>query len=87
MRGRGNMWACAWGYVAWICFVGMPRDAAVVVSQASHVEINNCLFAQLGGGGVHVTNASSDVLVTSSTFTHLGQSGVMVSLCNSVYGL
>eukprot|EP00041_Stephanoeca_diplocostata_P023079 m.561114 g.561114 ORF g.561114 m.561114 type:complete len:121 (+) comp22212_c3_seq4:421-783(+) len=66
---------------------GMPRDAAIVLSRASQVELSNCSFAQLGGGGVHVTNGSTDVLVTASQFAHLGQSGVMVLRIERKYGV
>jgi hypothetical protein len=55
---------------------GLPRDAAVVVAAAARVRIHACDFLHLSGGGVHVTNGSSHVNISSSRFLHLGQSGV-----------
>ena len=54
----------------------MPRDAAVLIQSAVNVTIVGCSFLQLGGGGVHITQASKHVSVVSSHFEHLGQSGV-----------
>ena len=58
---------------------GMPRDAAVQVARARNINISRCTFVQLAGGGVHITDGSSDVHVTGSVFRVLGQSGVTVS--------
>jgi hypothetical protein len=58
---------------------GMPRDAAVVVSEGANILISGCTFNQLGGGGVHVTNGSFGITVSNSSFNHLGQSGVVFS--------
>jgi len=57
----------------------MPRDAAVVVEGAQRVVIDNCAFEQLGGGGVHISQRSRLIDVSSSSFSSLGQSGVVIS--------
>jgi hypothetical protein len=58
---------------------GMPRDAAVVIAGAERVRIIQSYFHHLGGGGIHITNASRYVDVMDSQFLHLGQSGVVLS--------
>lgn len=58
---------------------GMPRDAALVVANATAVEISRCRFEWLGGGGCHITNGSTDVVIANSHFSHLGQTGVAAS--------
>ena len=55
---------------------GMPRDAAVTVGTAVNITVADCNFTELGGGGIHITNGSSHVVVIDSFFDHLGQSGV-----------
>lgn len=56
---------------------GIPHDAAVAVSNSQRVSLSNCSFLALGGCGVVVGNRSTDVAVTGSTFTQMGQSGVL----------
>jgi len=58
---------------------GMPRDAAVEIQSAKNVRIAGCAFEQLGGGGVHVSQGSRSIDVVDSHFSHLGQSGVVIS--------
>ena len=55
--------------------IGIPTDAAVHVARSSSIRIENCVFSELGGGGVTATS-TADLVVTNSTFAHLGQSGV-----------
>jgi len=56
---------------------GMPDDAAVKVSGAVGITIDNCAFDQVGGGGVHVANGSTSVVIQRSLFRGTGQSGVI----------
>ncbi|KAH8087640.1 ATPase [Aureococcus anophagefferens] len=55
--------------------IGIPTDAALHVSGSSGVQIENCVFSELGGGGVTATS-TTELSVSNSTFAHLGQSGV-----------
>ena len=56
---------------------GMPHDAAIAVSNSSHVSFTNCSFLALGGTGVVIGNRSTHVIVSGSTFVQMGQSGVL----------
>lgn len=58
---------------------GMPRDAAVEVSNVTNVTISACAFTELSGGGVHISNSSSYVTVDGCIFSNLGQTGVTLS--------
>ena len=57
----------------------MPSDGALRVSRAVGVRVDGCTFSHLGGGGIHVGNASSSVLVRNSSFLSPGQSGVVLT--------
>ena len=58
---------------------GMPRDAALVISESTDIFVTGCSFRELAGGGVHITNSSSNVHVAGSRFEVLGQTGVTIS--------
>ena len=56
---------------------GCPHDAAVAVSNSQNVTVQRCNFTSVAGGGVLVGNRSTQVVVSDSRFTQIGQSGVM----------
>ena len=56
---------------------GSPANAALRVSSSVGVTVQDCVFAELGGGGVVVGNRSQDVVVYRSSFSNVGQSAVM----------
>ena len=58
--------------------VGIPKDAAVRVRGAKNVVVADCDFAALGGGGVLFTDSAANGAVVGNSFSHLGQSGVML---------
>lgn len=56
---------------------GIPHDAAIAVSGSRGVLLTGCIFLSLGGCGVVVGNGSEGIEVHNSTFTEMGQSGVL----------
>ena len=55
-----------------------PSDAAIRINYSHDVAITGCCFvAGLGGYGVAVGNASTDVRISASLFDSLGQGGVI----------
>jgi hypothetical protein len=56
---------------------GCPHDAAVALSNSQNVTLQRCNFTAVGGGAVLVGNRSTQVVVSDSRFTQIGQSGVM----------
>ncbi|KAH8065624.1 ATPase [Aureococcus anophagefferens] len=58
---------------------GIPHDAALRVHGAHDVVVRDCVFSNLGGGGVLVAEASARAVVRDSEFRNLGQSAVFLS--------
>eukprot|EP00943_MAST-04B_sp_MAST-4B-sp1_P008703 g8703.t1 len=56
---------------------GMPSDSSIHISYSKEITIVNCLFHQLGSGGIHVTNQSSAIYITANRFYKIGQSPIM----------
>ena len=55
-----------------------PSDAAIRINYSKHISITGCNFvAGLGGYGVAVGNASTDVFISKSLFDNIGQGGVV----------
>ncbi|KAH8067810.1 ATPase [Aureococcus anophagefferens] len=58
---------------------GIPHDAALRVHGAHDVVVRDCVFSNLGGGGVLIAEASARAVVRDSEFRNLGQSAVFLS--------
>lgn len=60
------------------CFenTGVPSDGAIRISGANMINITNCQFFELGGGGIVVSNKSENILISKNVMKHVGQSGV-----------
>ena len=57
---------------------GIPHSTAVRISGAKDIMVSDCRFESLAGGGVSIAYGSRRVKVENSTFSRLGQSGVML---------